>query len=554
VTSPNGCTATVTYAGDTNHEGSTDSESITITKATSATAVTFEAGPYVYRGTAFTATARVTGVGGLDEAVAVVYGGDCVNVTSTDGCTATATFAGDTNHEGSSDSKSVTITKASSTTVVTFESGPYVYRGSAFTATAQVTGAGELSQSVAVVYSGDCTNVTSADGCTATATFEGDANHDGSSDTKSITITKAPSTTVVTCPPNVTYTGAAIEPCTATATGAGSLNQSLTVSYADNVNAGTATASASYAESANHLGSNDTENFTIDKAATTTVVTCPVSEVYTGFAIEPCSVSVTGPNLNLTPAPVYANNVNVGTATASYNYTGGANHNASSDSENFLITPKALTITANSRSKVYGETVTFAGTEFTSVGLVASDSVASVTLNSPGAGAGATVGNYPIVASAAVGTGLSNYTITYADGTLTVTTAYCFIGFHSPIGGSVEIGNGGSFANPVRAFKLGSTIPVKFTIKGVGCQGSEVTTGIHTLQAIRYTNATTGETPIDASPTDAATTGNQFRLTGTDWHYNLSTKGLNTTSQGIWLLRATLQDGSTHTVWVEIKK
>src|SRR5207253_3356802 len=55
-----------------------------------------------------------------------------------------------------------TITQAASTTVVTFEAGPYVYRATAFTATATVTGVGGLNQSVPVVYSGDCTNVTVA--------------------------------------------------------------------------------------------------------------------------------------------------------------------------------------------------------------------------------------------------------------------------------------------------------------------------------------------------------------------------------------------------------
>src|SRR5207249_5903261 len=117
------------------------------------TVVTFEAGPYVYRGTAFTATAEVTGVGGLNQAVAVVYSGECTNVTL-GGCTATATYAGDQNHDGSTDAKSVTLTKASSSTVVTFEAGPYVYRGTAFTATAPVTGVGGLNQAQAVVGTG----------------------------------------------------------------------------------------------------------------------------------------------------------------------------------------------------------------------------------------------------------------------------------------------------------------------------------------------------------------------------------------------------------------
>ena len=71
-----------------------------------------------------------------------------------------------------------------------------------------------------------------------------------------------------------TYTGAAIEPCTATVTGPGGLNQALAVTYADNVNAGTATASASYAGSTNHLPSSAAETFTI-KAATTKTTLAP---------------------------------------------------------------------------------------------------------------------------------------------------------------------------------------------------------------------------------------------------------------------------------------
>ncbi|WP_240409902.1 MBG domain-containing protein [Flavisolibacter nicotianae] len=51
------------------------------------------------------------------------------------------------------------------------------------------------------------------------------------------------------------------------------------------------------------------------------------------------------------------------------------------------------------------------------------DAVASVTLVSSGAAATAAVGSYPIVASAATGTGLSNYSITYKNGILTINKA-----------------------------------------------------------------------------------------------------------------------------------
>ena len=54
-------------------------------------------------------------------------------------------------------------------------------------------------------------------------------------------------------------------------TGPGGLSQALAVSYSNNVNAGTATASASYAGGANHLGSSDTEVFVIGQAEEATV-------------------------------------------------------------------------------------------------------------------------------------------------------------------------------------------------------------------------------------------------------------------------------------------
>jgi hypothetical protein len=134
---------------------------------------------------------------------------------------------------------------------------------------------------------------------------------------------------------------------------------------------------------------------------------------------------------------------------------------------------------------------------------------------------------------------------------ITITTAFAFNGFYSPIGGSVETGNGGTYYDPVRTFKLGSTVPVKFGASWLN-GGAALTTGVHTLQAVRYSNATDSDNPIDATPTDAATNGNQFRLSGTEWHFNLSTKSGFTS--GTWLLVATLQDGSKHTVWISIKK
>jgi hypothetical protein len=148
------------------------------------------------------------------------------------------------------------------------------------------------------------------------------------------------------------------------------------------------------------------------------------------------------------------------------------------------------------------------------------------------------------------------FAVDFSDGThavymatLTLCDSIGFAGFHEPIGGADA--TGGTYADPVRAFKLKSTVPVKMTL--TDCDGQPLTTGVHTIQVIKYSNATTSDPPIDATPTDAATTGNEFRLTDAatgEWHFNLSTKSL---SRGIWQIKATLADGSTHTAFIELK-
>jgi hypothetical protein len=332
-------TASYTFSGDANHNGSSDSKTFTIGKATSTTTVTCTPGPFTYDGTAQTpCSVTVTGAGGLSDKPTPTY----TNNTAAGTATVSYAFAGDANHDGSSDSKTFVIQKAASTTTLSCPAS-VTYTGSVLEpCTASATGAGNLTVSVTPVSYTNNTNVGTAG---ASATYGGDANHDGSTGTGTFTIAKASSSTVITCPSSVTYNGAAQTPCTVAVTGAGGLTQTPTASYTNNTNAGTATASYTFAGDANHDGSTDSKTFTIAQATSSTAVSCPVSVTYDGTAQTPCSVAVTGAGgLSLTPTPAYANNTNAGTASASYTYAGDANHLGSTDSKTFEI-KKAVSVT-----------------------------------------------------------------------------------------------------------------------------------------------------------------------------------------------------------------
>lgn len=92
------------------------------------------------------------------------------------------------------------------------------------------------------------------------------------------------------------------------------------------------------------------------------------------------------------------------------------------NSGTLTVTAAPLTITADDASKCFGTTYTLGTSAFTSSGLQNSETIGSVTLSSSGAVSGAAVGSYAITPSSATGGTftVTNYNITYADGTLTV--------------------------------------------------------------------------------------------------------------------------------------
>ncbi|MDP3515431.1 MAG: YDG domain-containing protein, partial [Sulfuritalea sp.] len=102
----------------------------------------------------------------------------------------------------------------------------------------------------------------------------------------------------------------------------------------------------------------------------------------------------------------------------------------------YSVTQAPLAITASDQSKVYGDTLGFAGTEFIPLGLKNGQIVGAVTLASSGADALAGVAGSPYAISAGAATGGSfnpaNYSITYVDGALTVTPRPLTVSFTAP--------------------------------------------------------------------------------------------------------------------------
>jgi hypothetical protein len=314
--------------------------------------------------------------------------------------------------------------------------------GGSFTPT--YTQAGDGTPSTTSKTSGVCSvsngvvNFDAAGTCTLQASVTEGTNHLAATGAEqSFTIARAAgSVTISNIPSSAVFGGSFTPAFTKAGDGAASASSltptKCTVSNAgvvDYIGAGTCTLQASVTQGTNHLAATGAQqSFTIDQASSTTTVTCgPGPFVYNGSAHTPCSVSVTGAGgLDLSPTPDYSNNVNAGTATASYRFLGDANHTGSSDSENFTIDKKQLSVNANNQSTVYGDSNLPASYElsgFENGETAASAGVTGAPVCSISSSAGTTVGTYNGVISCTVGT-LEAANYSFASGTngnLTIT-------------------------------------------------------------------------------------------------------------------------------------
>jgi hypothetical protein len=441
------------YSGDTDNNGATSpclSEILTVNRnaltitalgqsKTYGTAYTLQTGPTTYSvtgvplpgdsitGVTLTATGAPSGLGASDPA-----GGTYPIHPSN----ATGSF-NPNNYTITYVDGLLTVNKAPSVVAVTCP-GSVAWTGSAQTpCSATVTGVGGLNESVPVDYLDDHTSVGTAH---VSATFAGDANHTGDSDTGSFDIVAATVTCTVT-PYHETYDGVEHQATGSCLDSAGNPVSGLDLSGTRHTAAGTYTDGWTFS-AAGYASQSDTITDQIDLAPLTITANDrtktygqTVTFAGTEFTTSGLLGSDTVTSVTLTSAGAAAGATVAGspypiTPSAAVG-TGLSNYDITYVDGSLTVNLAPLTITANSTSKTYGQTVSFTGTEFTTSGLLGSDTVTSVTLTSAGTAAGATVASspYPITPSAAVGTGLSNYDITYVDGLLTVNraTASCSV-------------------------------------------------------------------------------------------------------------------------------
>jgi hypothetical protein len=439
-------TASATYNGGPNHLGSTDSEDFSIARANPTIAAV--GGSFPYNGSPRAGSGSATGVN--NESLgpvtlsytgtgATVYAPSATAPTDAGIYTVTASYAGSGNYNpGTSSAVALEITKIDATIAVDGYTG--VYDGAAHGATGTATGVSGANLGSLLSLGASFTDVP---GGTANWTFVGDRNYNPAAGTVAIVITKADQTITWVTPAAITY-GTLLSAAQLNATVAGVSGGSAPGALTYDRNEGdllTASAAghlltANAAETQNYKPASNSVTLVVNKAALTVTPankTKTYGEEFTTFTgavvgavatdVFDASYASTGA---VATAPVSGSPYSI-TATLIDAGNRAENYDVTLNTGSLTVGRKALTITARSTTKIYGQTITFTGSEFSSGAgeLVNSDAVSSVTLTSAGAAATATVAGspYTIVASAAVGTGLDNYTIGYVDGSLAVTKA-----------------------------------------------------------------------------------------------------------------------------------
>jgi hypothetical protein len=407
------CTVKYDQGGDANHNAAqTMTETVTAQKAVQS--ITFDAiAGKVFGDSDF----NLSATSGSGLSVSFAASGNCTNAGSTvhlsgaGSCTINASQAGNPDYDVAPNiARSFQIAKAGSTTIVTV--GDASYDGGAHGASATATGAGGLNQDLPVSYTGrngtifsSASAPTNAGDYTASATFDGDANHNGSSDSKNFAIARASQTIDFSALSNRTFGDADFAVSASSSSGLSvgfaasgqctisGLNVSIT-------GAGLCTITASQLGDVNYNAAAEVpRSFQIDKATQTIAFAALADKTFgeADFAVSASSSSglsvdfvasgqcaIFGPNVHVTSA---------GVCTITASQPGDVNYKAAAEvPRSFQIDKATQTITfAALADKTFGEadfTVSAVSSASLPVGFAASGQCTISGLNVHLSGAG----------------------------------------------------------------------------------------------------------------------------------------------------------------------
>ena len=404
----NAGTYTVQVVCETSTEIHTGSAAFTIAPRTAA--ITWSNTSFTYDGQSHVATATVSNKVGQDSVSATVSGA----AVAAGSHTATVTGLDNANYVLPATAPTRTFTIAKRTAELNWSNTSFTYDGQSHVPTATVKNAVE-GDTVTVTVTGE---KTAAGSYTATATGLSNANYAlPTAKTQSFTINKRVAE-LNWSNTSFTYDGKSHMP-TATVTNAVSGDTVTVTVSGSKTNAGTYSATATAISNKNYaLGTDTGCDFTIASKNISGVAVNLSAAVltYNGKAQTKAVASVRDGSTTLSSGRDYtvsgATQTNAGhyelTVTGTGNYTG-------SKTAAWEIAPKAVTVTANNATKVYGAedpalTAKVSGT-------VGSDTVA-YTVNRA---EGNDVGTYTITPAGAASQG--NYTVTFKTGTFTITKA-----------------------------------------------------------------------------------------------------------------------------------
>ncbi|MBM4791730.1 Ig-like domain repeat protein [Streptomyces sioyaensis] len=466
-------TVTAHYEGDTSFLPSDGTDTQTVNKAATTTAVVSSPDPTVVgQPTTITATvaSAAPGAGTPTGTVTFDFGDGTAPVTAptssglasvahtytgTSGSpyTLTATYNGDPNYTSSSGTDPQTVNKAATTTALTSSPDPSVV-GQLMTVTATVAsiapGAGTPTGTVTFDFgdgtptataplSGGVATVThtsaSSSPYTLTATYSGDANYTASSGTDTQTVNKAATTTAVVSSPDPTVVG---QPTTITATvasvapGAGTPTGTVTFSFGDGTPTTTATLSggtattthtytgtsgspytltATYNGDPNYTSSSGTDPQTVNKAATTTALASSPDPTVVGQTVTlTAAVSALAPGAG-TPTGTVTFSFGDGTPTTTATLSGGT----ATTTHTYTGTsgsPYTLTATYNGSTNFTASS----GSDTQTVSKAATTT--TVTSAPDPSAAGQTVTLTAAVSALAPGAGTPTGTVTFSFGTV----------------------------------------------------------------------------------------------------------------------------------------